>query len=354
MKRLIALLLAAALTLGAGCLAGALADETVTEIRDIEDLRAMAAAPKGRYRLMNDIDMGGVDWTPIPFAGELDGGGHGLYNMRVTQVGAETRETCDGNRKRYETTFAGLFSTLDRAKVHDLKLIGALVDVETDTHCFIALLAGYMIDCTISDCTVRGRVNMVSSGVMVGTGGVAGYGSGLFERCVVDVELVFEDRNFSRRCEQFMGGVLSCGIADIRACMVEIDGYDSCHGYVHDGGLVGMYYRCDFDYQPTAVDDNIIEGVIHFFEDNPDRRAYCDPCLGELLGQRKPKMYGNFSEFKGDETKDFSKVLHPEQCDAPSYTETVIAPSDGVWGYTRHECSGCGYCWRDSYTPPNS
>lgn len=327
------------------------ADEAVTEIRDISGLRAMAESPEGHYRLMNDIDMNGIDWTPIAFSGVLDGGGHGLYNLNVTRAGAEKRVTRDGNRKEYETEFVGLFSTLENAQVHDLKLIGAHVSIENQTHCFASILAGYVDRSTISGVTVQGRVSMTSYGVMVGVAGLAGFGCGTFDRCSAKVELVFEDRNFDFKCEEFMGGVLSCGIANIEACMVEIDGYDSCHGYVHNGGLVGMYYHCGTKFSPGPVNNNIIEGRIRFFEDNTDRRAYCKAVIGEALS-KPTHTNGNFDAFTRDETKDYDKVLLPEQCDQPDYAETVIPPADGRWGCTRHVCATCGYSWTDQYTAP--
>ena len=351
MKRLMCMMLAAAMILGAALAVSAQAEEAETKIYDVSGLRAMADAPNGRYRLMNDIDMGGVDWTPIAFSGELDGGGHGLYNLTVTAAGVETRPTHDGNMKEYETEFAGLFSVLENATVRNLKLVGANVSVENQTHCFAAILAGYVDRSRVSEVSVHGRVRMNSSSVMVGVAGLAGFGCGSFDRCEAKVELVFEDRNFASKCEEFMGGVLACGIADITACMVNIDGYDSCHGYVHNGGLVGMYYHCGTKYASGPVSNNIIDGRIRFFEDNTDRRAYCKAVIGESLS-KPTQTKNNLDTFKRDETKDYSTVLLPEQCGEPSYVETVVPPSGSRWGYTRHECGGCGYHWTDNYTAP--
>ena len=348
MKRLVSLCLAVLLLAGATC---ARADAAVREIYDVDGLRAMANDPAGHDRLMNDIDMGGVDWTPIAFSGELDGGGHCLYNLTVTKPGPDTRVTRDGNKKEYDTTLAGLFSALENASVHDLRLTGAYVNVENDTHCFAALLAGYVNQSVVSAVSVQGRVRMTSHGVMVGVGGLAGFGFGSFDRCDAKIELVFEDQNFDFRCEEFMGGVLACGIAEINACMIDIDGYASCHGYVHNGGLVGMSYHCGTKNTGKPVTNNIIEGRIRFFEDNPDRRAYCEATIGEPL--TKPSKTGsNHAAFKSDETKKYDVVLLPEQCAEPSYEETVVPPEGQRWGYTMHRCGGCGYLWTDTYTPP--
>ena len=80
-----------------------------------------------------------------------------------------------------------------------------------------------------------------------------------------------------------MGGILSCGNALIRNCGVVINGYDACRGYAHNGGLVGMFYLYDKQETPRPISWCSVNGFITFFEDNRDRRAYCEPFVGELL-----------------------------------------------------------------------
>ncbi len=345
MKRNLSLLLILLL-----CLCALPASADTTQIDSIDGLKAIAQNPSGDYVLTCDLDLSGIDWTPIPFSGTLDGNGHTIYNLTVTKPSSDTRITKDGNLKEYETVFAGLFSAVENASISDLKLKGVYVEIETETHCFASGLCGYISNSTITDCSVHGRIRMVSSAVMVGVAGVAGFGCGDFKRCNADVELVFEDRNFSSKCEEFLGAILACGIGNITDCMVDIDGYDSCHGYVHNGGVCGMYYHCGTGGQKGKVNGNIVDGRIYFFEDNDNRRAYCEPVLGESLNKPDEEK-NNTSCFESKETKSFDTVLMPETCDAPAYTETVIAPTEYAWGYTKHECSGCGYHWNDTYVP---
>ena len=348
MKRFLSLLLCLLLV---AALAPRAAAEDVTEIRDAAGLAAMAKEPSASYALAADIDLAGTDWTPIAFSGKLDGRGHTIYNLNVKRCGEEVRTTRDGNLKPYETVFAGLFSTLEGAEVRDLSLRGAYVSVETDAHCFAALLAGYIDHSAISGCSIEGRAEFVGRAVMVGLGGIAGYGCGSITDCRAEVELVFEDRLLERRCEQFMGGVLSCGVADIERCTVQIAGYDSCHGYVHNGGLVGMYYLCGMDYPYCSVSENYVGGFIRFFEANTDRRAYCMPYRGEYLtGLRRYE--DNSNDFQRLETFDYRFVLRPESCESPELAEEITPPGCDSWGFTRHVCRGCGHSWTDSYTPP--
>ena len=81
----------------------ALAEETAIEIHTVEDLFAMAQNPAGSYVLMKDLDMAGVPWKSLDFTGKFDGNGHALLNLFLSQPGEETPDSCDGNRKLYES-----------------------------------------------------------------------------------------------------------------------------------------------------------------------------------------------------------------------------------------------------------
>ena len=321
-----------------------------TEISDAAGLAAITSAPEGNYRLTKDIDLGS-DWKPIPFRGKLDGNGHILYNLHVTDVGQDKRVTRDGNMKEYDTEFAGLFSVLENAEVSNLTLKGAFVDIAERSHCFAAILAGYCDNSVVNGCSVEGRVHMKNSGVNAGVAGIVGYGNGFFEECNAEVELIFDDRYREGKCEQFLGGILSCGIGKIKKCNVQINGYVSCHGYAHNGGIVGMYHHCGMDYTVREISYCVSKGQISFFEDNDDRRAYCSSIGGELLTPPK-KLFRNRVSFKRNEVWDYSKILSPEECEQPDYEETVTPPDCTDWGYTAHKCRGCDYSWTDTYTPP--
>lgn len=349
MKRLFSLLLCLGLLLA--LLPSGFAEGDVVEICDAEGLLAIAERPDGRYALAADIDLSQAPWRPIPFCGELDGRGHTIYNLEVLAPGDEVRTTRDGNLKEYETVFAGFFSTLENARVRDLRFRAAHIALESDRHCFIGVLAGYSDGSSVENCAVEGRLSLVTEAVMVGMGGVIGYGFGSVRDCEAELELFFEDRLFDRRCEQFMGGVLGCGMAEIEGCSVSIQGYDSCHGYVHDGGLVGMNYACGTDYPRVSVSGNAVTGQISFFEDNPDRRAYCAPYIGEVL-TGLTFYYRNDGDFERRETFDYSRVLLPHDCEGGDWEETVTPSSCDSWGCTRHSCRVCGYAWVDRYTPP--
>lgn len=149
-----------------------------------------------------------------------------------------------------------------------------------------------------------------------------------------------------------MGGAYAAGFLNIRNCKINIDGYDSDHGYVHDGGLVGMYMVYPYDLSLTyagEVLNNEVYGQITFYEDNTDRRAYCKANMGEVMNWTY--AYSGFKyDFDANETFDYSVTLLPEKCDNPVYNDTVTEPTVTDFGFTTHTCQGCGYTYNDKYT----
>ena len=340
--------------------APARAEDGAVAIRTAEELAAVAADPYGSYYLDGDLDMTGVDWTPFAFFGHFDGRGHAIYNLRVTRTGEDSADTVDGNAKVYSTVFAGLFSQLDGADIRDLTLRGLDIIIDTPRNCYIGAIAGWFRNSLVSGCRVLdARLTLTSRCVpgegyeqkscVGGTGGIVGFGSGAVSDCTADVTLVFDDEcDRSLRIEQFMGGVLACGNALIDGCTVTISGWDACHGYAHNGGLVGMFYSFDRS-EAKPISRSSITGSITFFEDNADRRAYCEAFVGEMLTWTS--LTDVVPDFQRNEIYDYSAVLRPERCAEPVLTETVRTADCSGCGYTEHVCTVCGNIWRDSFVP---
>ncbi len=324
----------------------------VTEISTRAELEGLAGQT-GSFRLVSDVDLSDSPWTPIPFFGTLDGNGHTIYNMTVSEADPEMVTTHDGNRKGYQTLTAGLFSKLARASVSNLTLLGGLVHLETESCCYGALLAGSIEKSEIRNCTVSGRVYLNTGAPVCGVGGISGYGSGIITDCSADVELVVIDLNPDQKCEQFLGGITANGYPDIESCTVDIRGYASVRGYVHCGGLVGMHYIPNKKLEHRGyVRYNTIQGFIRFFEDNDIRRAYCKAAVGEKSNDQVVIAKNEEAGFARDEVFVYTSPLLPETCAVPDLEERTVSPSKGSFGYTLHICRVCGASYRDAYTPP--
>ena len=312
MKKIIAPVVIVFMLLIAGVFIGcSLSKIGYKKISSAEDLLAISSNVDGKYILTEDIDMSGYEWTPLVFGGVLDGNGHKITNLSVSSTGESMRTTIDGNRKEYETEFSGMFDVLS-GEVRNLELSDLVVEVQSDQPCFAGGLAGYLENGTVNNCKISGTVTLNAHDRMFGVGGICGAGYGTIKDSCIDVVLICIDTDSDTKDEQFMGGVCAVGYPDIINCNVIIDGYDSEHGYAHNGGLMGMYiYEKDvvLDGQITG---NTVTGQITFFEDNDDRRAYCNWYIGEVMSVILGKST-NEEYFVSNEVFEYDIVLLPPE-----------------------------------------
>ena len=67
------------------------------KIYTADDLLTVQENIYADYILMNDIDMAGIDWTPVDYFGNFDGNNHAILNLNVKTVSKEIRTTYDVN-----------------------------------------------------------------------------------------------------------------------------------------------------------------------------------------------------------------------------------------------------------------
>lgn len=328
------------------------AEGETREIYTPQDLAAMAGDPSGSYRLMEDLDMEGFSWNCFDFSGTLDGNGHSILNLSVTQPGENTETALDGNQKEYPAVYAGLFAKLEGAEVKNLNLINVRGLVETDQPCFLGGIAGYSMDSTVSGCTVTGQLELRAHEGILGLAGVLGYGVGTIDGCTVDMTLICVDTDAETSDEQFLGGAFATGFISVTNSNIRLDAYISEHGFVHSGGVAGMLLQYPIGMGKTSrITDNTIDAGITFFEHSAKRRAYCGEVVGELL-KTMNFNYGinnNTKTLRKNEVKTYDAELRPERCANPHYAETVVPSDCQNYGYTEYTCDTCGYTYRDHY-----
>lgn len=318
-------------------------DQQVRKISTPEDLMAIGENPSGNYLLTKDLDMEGIEWKPIDFSGRFDGGGHALLNLTVNQTSGTTAEVHDGNRKTYQAQAAGLFGMLHDATVTDLKLMNVRGVVDVDVPCYMGGLAGHSLNSTVTGCTVLGTLELRAHDQIFGLGGVIGYGSGTVENCNVDVTLICVDTDAETKDEQFLGGVYSHGFMNVRNTSVKIQGFVSEHGYSHNGGIVGLFQQNPLGMGKLGeISNNTVSGKIKFFEDNLDRRAYCDAFAGEILAGSYT-LYNNLRYFQREELWKYDQELRPCMCEEPKIDDYPVGSDCDRYGHRVAECYGCGY-----------
>lgn len=328
--------------------------EGAVEIRTPQELAAMAGNPSGSYILMEDLDMTGIDWKSLDFSGKFDGNGKSILNLNITAPGDKKIDSYDGNSKTYPTTFFGFFGLLENAEVKGLNLVNVRAVITCDDPCYLGGLAGGMKNSTVDGCNVSGVLELRAHNSCFGVGGVIGFGGGKLTNSKTDVTLICTDTDAETKDEQFMGGLFACGEIEMSDCSAKLDGYISEHGYVHSGGMIGMFMREPGGQNQNMLEvrNNTAEGKITFFEDNRDRRAYCKGDIGEVWGYNY-RLQGNLAPtFLRDEKYgwDVTKELRPEMCASPSISEKLVEPTCQEFGYMELTCAGCGHTERNFYT----
>lgn len=145
------------------CRVGPLLPLSLSAPKDVctpADLAAMA--PTGHYRLVCDVDLAGVNWTPLAkFSGRFDGNNHVIKNLHLTQSIADTDMT--GER------LAGFFSSVS-GSVYNVAFSNATVLVSDSDR--TGLIAGTLANgAQIKNIIFSGSIESTNRGFI---GGIAG------------------------------------------------------------------------------------------------------------------------------------------------------------------------------------
>ena len=189
--------------------------QTVSSVDELMNMNS-----NGRYVLTCDLDLAGVDWTPIGsddnyrgFSGYFDGDGHVISNLTIK--GSPSAQNM------------GLFSDIS-GEVCNLGLENVDISLSPEYSSYYAgALAGMSSDsAVVTNCYSKGRVSVSGSEAKVG--GLVAYALGNYERC-------YSEANVSG---ETAGGLFgSCG-ADVTNCYAT--GNVSAHSrYGTAGGLIG-------------------------------------------------------------------------------------------------------------------
>ena len=160
----------------------------------VEDLKEMANNLGGDYKLMNDIDLAGENWTPLgTFTGTFDGQGHVIKNMTIKK----------------STSRVGFFEVAQNATIQNLGFENAnVVGGDQDVGTIVGQLQGSTIkNCYVANSYIEGHDH---TGALVGM--------------IRNVEGLSEDD------PNMVGGTVSNCISDSHVVSL----------YYQAGGLVGV------------------------------------------------------------------------------------------------------------------
>ena len=267
MKKIWALLLAAILTFGmltvpAAAEAAEAEDEEAVEVIEIstaEELAAIADNLSADYVLTEDIDLAGIEWTPIgsfvsqevdgemseipdpeyAFTGTFDGAGHTIRNLSINQP---------------EAWVLGLFGCISEAVIGEFNLenasvIGSMMVSDTVGYAYLS----QVIDVNLTGGVVVAREGEANEEGMYGGIVAAGMGSRI-ENCSADAAVIIPDHTANAGI--IGGGLELTSVVNCSAAGTVIAG-NNCYGL---GGISGCGFGAEEFTDCTAADVVIVSG----------------------------------------------------------------------------------------------
>ena len=258
---------------------------TVTDLQSIEMNKS--------YILMSDLDLYGIDWTPlgsldVPYQGIFDGNGHTISHLSINQVNEHAN---------------GLFGYL-KGEVKDLNITNFFIKYDTDFLTYAGGLAGYLIG-DVSNVTASGTISITNSGSNTFAGLLVGQSQALLEQSTtvedftpnllenntVSGNIIVDSNGYG-----FVGGLVGKGyntefINNQASGTISVTG-DEYNLYV--GGLIGHYYGgilVGFEDQVETTELVIQNNIAD--ENITVTNAYAGASVGGLIGYSK---YGNVSD----------------------------------------------------------
>ena len=175
--------------------------ENTIHLTEASDLLLLNENPDAYFVLDNDINCGGVTYVPTrDFSGKLDGQGHVISNLNIT------------NALNYGGY--GLFASVKNAEIKNFALTNFTVTVNTVNNdsgvCAGGLVGNAQGKTTITNCFVQGTIYIDKQSKDLYVGGLVGYHGGLsltVTECLSDVKItnnITDPTNYTLN----MGGII--------------------------------------------------------------------------------------------------------------------------------------------------
>lgn len=219
-----------------------------TGIYTAEDLKNIRDNMRGKYILMNDIDLSGIDWVPLEapstaiapdFNGILDGNGYTIRNL-----------SCTGESK------AALFES-NSGIIKNLALTGTVT--LNNTRYLSASAAGLCRanDKTIENCTVAATITNAGSTCTTQVAGISSYNFGTISHCrfTGTIQAGSGTEALGGWSEITAGGIAASCFGTLTAC--EMTGNLILHGQVSKVSAGGL-----FAYGSSSLDQCRVTGTI--------------------------------------------------------------------------------------------
>lgn len=226
------------------------------------------------YKLMNDIDLSGMEWIPIKneIKGIIDGNGHKISNMTITST------------EEYGITEIGLFRSFSGI-IENLTLENVNIDIQAISEEALTIsgypcvggFAGYMVEGTIRNCKVTGNISAVTDNI----GGFVGHTAPGYmvkmQNCTNSANVTGKQGSAIREGytttvqSSNVGGLIGCALGAITITDCTNTGNITNTNY-NVGGLVGFIQSTDYKETNIYADFDEADKVIELVVEN--RRTY--------------------------------------------------------------------------------
>jgi hypothetical protein len=206
------------------------------------------------YRLTNDIDLSGINWTPIDksLVGIIDGDGHKISNLTIT-LGEENTIPKVGLISEFTGIIENL--TLENPNIH-MTILAEGVEDSTDYYGvggFVGFMKeGYFYNCKTT--VTEGATSSITASID-NIGGFVGHtapdGLVTIINCENNVDIIGADAVHEPGITEFdgtnnVGGLVGCALGSISVQNSKNTGDISC-GQYGAGGLVGFVRPTDYE-----------------------------------------------------------------------------------------------------------
>lgn len=215
-----------------------------TAIRNSTDLLNINSNLSGKYILMSDIDMTGINFTPIgttnannanSFNGTLEGNNYAIKNLSIEA----------------ENTYIGLFAKANGAVIQNLKMENIDINVDVTSSIssrYIGSIVGYFTKTGTADdefnygkirnVSVDGKIENNGNITNVYIGGIAGYSEVSMSRCINKARIM----NLAISQTVYIGGIVGQANGNksiVRLSQHEADIISGNSNTAYIGGIAG-------------------------------------------------------------------------------------------------------------------
>ena len=267
-------------------------------IKTPQDLRAIENDLNASYKLVNDINLTGIEWKPIgqdsrtgdnlPFDGVLDGNGHSIKGLTLN------------TRSSVWINTSGLFGSLGKATVKDIQFKSTNITVSGSDSLMQGVLAGFVNsnDQPIVQNVVVDGVTIENEGTfkMLDFGGlIAGAESGTYKNIIIKNIRMPKDVGSS-------AGGLFWSASHVEVKNVDISNI-TLYGEMSVGGLAGSIDNDRNSSPGSRIENVIIRGTLS---------ATGDGSIGSVVGgghvNGKMKNVFCYPDLLKDPTKIYSSI----------------------------------------------